>query len=547
VTEHFAHDPWNRTAETVAMHSGGVPTEGHVIEFGGTQPMSGPPAPGRKRRRGVFIAASTAAVVLIGAGAYAGVRAWTGSGNAEPETVMPATATAFARIDLNPGVRDKLAFDNLVKKFPTNGRSTTDVLTQIETDAAKAAGLDYTTDVKPWFDGRVGVGAWADAKGNPVGLITLASKDDAKAKVALAKVQSAKGGADKFGFVLKGGYALIALGDADAQADATAAANEAAAHNLADDSAFKESTGKTGDHNLLLAYVDLHGVGQLMSKALGNGALGAFGPRFGAPPGLRGGATDQLDKLTGTFAIGGRITDDGIEIQGHAQGLEAKNTIGRTNVRPALDAMPAGSVVALATAGIDPASDAAKQFGPMLDKLLSGAGGLLGGGVPSLGGGVPSLGGGTPNPQLTAMLGQLSPVLQKIFTAKVISFALTAVKPTPAMALNVQAQSAADAAAIVGPIQQLLGPAAGVLSLKQDGDTVRAAFGPAGTGRLSSSPVYRTAMAGMDNAQFAAFVDLQALRTQGGPQGVDAVKGLGVSVRVGDTTADFLTRVVITK
>src|SRR4051794_16231952 len=208
------------------MHSGGIPTEGTVIEFGGTQPGVAE-APRKRRRRGVFIAASTAAVVLIGAGAYAGVRAWTGSGNTEPESVMPATASAFARIDLNPGVRDKLSFDNLVKKFPTNGKSTTDVLTEIETNAATSAGLDYTTDVKPWFDGRIGVAAWADAKGTPVGLLTLASKDDAKAKVTLAKVQTAKGGAAKFGFVLKGGYALIALADSGAQADATAAANEA--------------------------------------------------------------------------------------------------------------------------------------------------------------------------------------------------------------------------------------------------------------------------------------------------------------------------------
>jgi len=384
------------------------------------------------------------------------------------------------------------------------------------------------------------VGAWADAKGNPVGLLALASKDDAKAKDALAKVQSAKGGADKFGFVLKGGYALIALGDADAQADATAAANEAAAHNLADDGDFRDATGKTGDHNLLVAYLDLHGVGQLMSKALSGGALGALGPQFGGATGLLGGATDQLDKLTGSYAIGGRITDDGIEIQGHAQGLEAQTTFGRTNVRPALDAMPAGSIVALATAGLDPASDTAKQFGPMLDKLLSGAGGLLGG-RPGL---------GAPNPQLTAMLGQLSPVLQKIVTAKVISFALTGLSPTPALSLNVQAQSAADAAAIVGPIQQLLGPAAGVVSLKQDGDTVRAAFGPAAaSGPLSGSPVYQKAMAGMNNAQIAAFVDFQALvkDTKTGNAAPAAIKGLGVYEKVGGTTADFMVRVVITK
>src|SRR5206468_15494 len=112
----------------------------------------------------------------------------------------------------------------------------------------------------------------------------------------------------------------------------------------------------------LVAYFDLHGVGALMAKTM-TGQLGAIDPRLGATQGLLGGATDQLDKLTGRLAIGARITDDGVEIQGHADGLDPKNSAGHANVRPTLDAMPAGSVVALATVGLDPASDAAKQLG----------------------------------------------------------------------------------------------------------------------------------------------------------------------------------------
>jgi hypothetical protein len=496
------------------------PTEGTLIDLGGPRPADTPP---RKRRRGVFIAASTVAVVLVGAGAYAGVRAWTGSGNTEPESVMPATATVFARIDLNPGVRDKLAFDNLIKNLPTNGESTAEVLTRIETDAAKAAGLDYGTDVKPWFDGRVGAAAWADASGNPVGLVALASKDDAKARAALARVQTAKGGAAKFGFVLKGGYALVALADADAQADATAAATEAVTHNLAGDLDFKETTARTGDHNLLVAYVDLHGLGQLASKA-----TGALGPRL-TP---FGGATGQLDKLTGSFAIGGHITGDGIEIQGHAQGLTPAHTIGGADARPALDALPANSIAALATVGIDPASDTAKQLGSMIDGLLSGAGGL---------------GLGHPDPQATGLLMALSPLLQKVLTAKTISVALIGLKPSPALEVDVQAQSEADAQAIVDPLQALIG-AAGI-TLTRNGGTVHATFGPAGTGHLSTSPLYRKAMAGMNHAQIAAFVDVQALMAAD-PTATDrfpALKGIGLYAHVGDTTVDFMARLVITK
>ena len=98
----------------------------------------------------------------------------------EPESAVPASVVAFARIDVNPGLRDKLDFDSLVKKFPTNGKSTTDVVTSVEKSAATSAGLDYTTDVKPWFAGQAGVAAWPDAAGKPVVLLVFASKDDAR-------------------------------------------------------------------------------------------------------------------------------------------------------------------------------------------------------------------------------------------------------------------------------------------------------------------------------------------------------------------------------
>jgi len=62
-------------------------------------------------------------VLLIGVGAYAGVRVWTGSGTTQPESAMPAGVTAFARIDVNPGLGQKLNVDGLVKKFPTGGKS----------------------------------------------------------------------------------------------------------------------------------------------------------------------------------------------------------------------------------------------------------------------------------------------------------------------------------------------------------------------------------------------------------------------------------------
>ena len=214
--------------QTTAAPSDALPT----AAFEGA-PATEVVAKPRRRRTTLVLAIVAVVVVLLGAGAYAGARYWTGAGITEPESAVPASVVAFARIDVNPGVRDKLDFQSLIEKFPTHGKSAADVVTSVEKSVASSAKLDYTTDVKPWFAGQAGVAEWVDSAGKPVMLLAFASKDDAAAKKALAKVQ-AKQTAGQFGFVVSGGYALIAGADGNAQADATAASAAAAKHNLAD-------------------------------------------------------------------------------------------------------------------------------------------------------------------------------------------------------------------------------------------------------------------------------------------------------------------------
>ena len=164
---------------------------------------------------------------------------------------MPASVSAFVRVDFNPGYGDKLTVNGLVKKFPTHGKSATDLVTKLETNIAKDAGLDYTTDVKPWFAGRAGVGLWTDGRGKPVALIALASTDDAKAEATLTKLRATKG-ADSFGFAMEKGYALIAGSDGDMQATAAAAVAAAKTATLADNATFKSAVAHVGDGNLLV-------------------------------------------------------------------------------------------------------------------------------------------------------------------------------------------------------------------------------------------------------------------------------------------------------
>ena len=252
-----------------------------LVEFGSAERPT--PRPGR--RRAIVLSASTALLLLVGVGAYAGVRAWTGTGAVEPETAMPASVSAFVRIDFNPGYGDKLTVNGLVKKFPTAGKSATDLVTKLETSIAKDAGLDYATDVKPWFGGRAGIGAWTDGKGKPVALIALASTDDTKAAATLTKLRQTKG-ADSFGFAMEKGYALIAGSDGDMQAAAAAAAAEAKTATLADSATFKSTVAHVGGGNLLLGYADLGKVSTLI-KSASTSALDQSGGGFDVRTRLR--------------------------------------------------------------------------------------------------------------------------------------------------------------------------------------------------------------------------------------------------------------------
>ncbi len=104
-------DPWSREAETVpvtaetpvAVPADALPT----AAFQGAPATEGfvdaPVAKPRRRRTTLVLAIVAVVVVLLGAGAYAGARYWTGAGITEPESAVPASVVLFARIDVNPG------------------------------------------------------------------------------------------------------------------------------------------------------------------------------------------------------------------------------------------------------------------------------------------------------------------------------------------------------------------------------------------------------------------------------------------------------------
>ena len=226
---------------------------------------------------------------------------------------MPAATAAFLRVDLKPGYRDQIAFDGLAKKFPGRGDVHHRPGDPDRAQMLDGTGLDYDTDVAPWFGQRAGIGAYADKSDHVIGLVALASTDDAKAKQALGKV-SAAAHPGSFGFVVRDGYALLAIGGSDPQATAANAATAAATANLADDKNYRASVSHlpgqqprgrlrgpgqgrpAGRQRPVWVYwppAVLHGLG---------GADGMPGGGLGLLPGVAGAPTDALAKATGHIA-----------------------------------------------------------------------------------------------------------------------------------------------------------------------------------------------------------------------------------------------------
>ncbi len=566
VPSNAGHQPWNSAAHTLpaqgdvyrAEAAGQAPVA-DLGEFWAVAATETAPAPRKGRRRATILISTSVAVLLVGGvGAFAAVRMWTGSGHTQPESAMPASIGAFARVDLNPGVRDKLKFDNLIKKFPTNGTSTTGLITSIEHHASTSLGLDYDTDVKSWFDGRIGFAEWTDKAGQPTLLIALASKNDNAARTALHKVQI-KQGADEFGFVVSNGYALISGGSETAQADAVAASAEAKKSPLADVKAYRSATSHLGDSNLVVAYADLRRIGSLLQSRLGAGGLGALpgigGPDGSATDGIGGGLLPGgtramggalggmlsgggagLAKLTGTIAVGGSVTDDGVEIHAHSEGIPGQ--VSGTNVRPALDALPGGTIVGLATDGLDPNGTAVKSITGLLSGLLT----------------TRTNSDGSSSGPPAVLLSAVTDVATKLLTAKVISVGLTGmVDGKPALQASLQARSAADATAIMSTINQFTGGALPGLTVNQAGDTIHAAYGTAGGGKLGDSALYKKTMADMSKANVVLFINVRGAlglaRSEAGsvPPAVASVKAVGFGITTSGATIDELIRVVISK
>ena len=149
-----------------------------------------PPSPTRSwfARYGLIVI-SAAGALVVGTVTVAAVLLLA-QPNPSVEKMVPATHDVMVIANLNPSLGQKVNLLRAVHSFPDT-RTDTAIATKLD-EALKESGLSFTTDVQPWLGGEVGVSGkmnFESGADSPYALFAT-SRDDTKAKAALAKLRS---------------------------------------------------------------------------------------------------------------------------------------------------------------------------------------------------------------------------------------------------------------------------------------------------------------------------------------------------------------------
>ena len=231
---------------------------------------------------------------------------------AQPEDVLPANAIAFAKVNLNPSVAQKVALFRLASKFPqvkvTEKAPIKESIAALFTDPTSKSGLglDFKKDVEPWLGDQIGFGVFPDTNGDkePEVGVAVAVTDEKAAKVtldrAIAHMNTAATLANKAaslgaevagappapgkptatgGYAFSGGYVI--LSDTTAHADALAKAGKAG--SLAKTN-YAEDVKKLGPDQIGVVWADIAAVYKAIPADQLEKALGALkGSMKGVP------------------------------------------------------------------------------------------------------------------------------------------------------------------------------------------------------------------------------------------------------------------------
>jgi hypothetical protein len=209
-------------------------------------------APRKRRTRNLVVTGVTAGVLALGGvGAYA--FATLSGGGAQPHDVLPASALAYGRVDLDPSAGQKIEILRLLQKFPdlkdTIGDENADLRELfIENALGEDCDVDFAADVEPWLGQRVGVALLSEPL-EPVAAIQVDDED--KARTGITQLTECTG-EDGSAIAFLDGYAIV--GSEQKTVDAAVADAEKAA--LGEKAEFTQALETIGDQGVASAWLD---------------------------------------------------------------------------------------------------------------------------------------------------------------------------------------------------------------------------------------------------------------------------------------------------
>jgi len=261
-----------------------------------------------------LVAGITAAAVLVTAGgAYAAWSRLNGNGP-QPAEVLPATTVAFAEVDLDPSVGQKLALYNLLKKFPqSSGLRSSDkdfgdwLVRRLSESGSSGDSLDFAKDVQPWLGKRFAIAAVPAPTGTGTGgssvdgVVVVQEIDQKAAAAAMDKLRA--NGSDKLSYAFMDGYLVVTPDSAGGAARVVSGAQLAPLSSAT--ATFGSDVDSLGSDQVVTAWVNASKAGQLIKEQLGS---------------LPGANASQLDSVfgqswTGRWVLGVHAADQSVEMR----------------------------------------------------------------------------------------------------------------------------------------------------------------------------------------------------------------------------------------
>ena len=227
-----------------------------------------------------------AAVVLIGGGAFAGMRFLSEPAVDDALGLAPKDSVVYVNAFLDPSAGQKMALRDLLSKLPEydTPEAAGDAVAGLFDDALADTGLTYRQDIEPWVGKQLAVFVAAPDEGGDPAVAALVAAEDTDAALAAVEKAQSQGSTELTDQSYEGvDYQSDATGDqatgvigaflvAGNEAGFKAAVDASKGESLEDSEKFSSATDQLSEDRLALMYVDGGGLTKALQQVNGLGA-----------------------------------------------------------------------------------------------------------------------------------------------------------------------------------------------------------------------------------------------------------------------------------